>query len=128
MTGSPLRRAMHDNRNNHKAEAEVGLHLRGQPSLAGLSQASSCLRLNAQTPGKLLRLIGGPRPATEKSWTPCCGSVMRTATQHESRTGPLSCRVTENRALERSNVRADCVVWGTCWISCTVFSRFQVRL
>jgi hypothetical protein len=82
----------------------------GGTLLAGLPQACSCLRLNAQSLGKLLRLIGGPRPATEKSWTPCCGSVMRTATQHESRTGPLSCHVTHSRARERRNVRADCAV------------------
>jgi hypothetical protein len=29
---SPLRRAMHDNRNNHRAETEAGLRRIGRPS------------------------------------------------------------------------------------------------
>jgi hypothetical protein len=108
MTGSRLRRVMHDNRNNHKAEAEVGLHLMGQPSLAGLSQACRLLTTQCTNSWEVASTDWGPKSSNRKVLAP----LMRTATQHESRTGPLSCRVRENRALERSNVRADCVVWG----------------
>jgi hypothetical protein len=59
--------------------------------------------------GKLLRLkIAGPKTSNRKVLDPrCCESVMRPATQHKSRTGPLSCHVTDNRPRERRNVRAD---------------------
>jgi hypothetical protein len=92
--------------------AMVALCRRWRDRCAGLSQTCSCFRLNAEGLEKLVRLADcAAQDHQPKSLGPhCCGSAMRTATQHKSRTGPLSCHVTKNRARERRNVRADCAV------------------
>jgi hypothetical protein len=103
------------------AGAMASLCRRWRDSCAGCLRPAAASELMPKVLRKLLRLADcGAQDHQPKGLGPhCCRSAMRTATQHKSRTGPLSCHVTKNRARERRNVRADCAVCqGRCWNSC----------
>jgi hypothetical protein len=88
------------------------LSCRWRDRCAGCLRPAAASELMPKVLRKLLRLADcGAQDHQPKSLGPhCCGSAMRTATQHKGRTSPLSCHVTENRVRERRNVRADCAV------------------
>ena len=74
---NPLRRAMHDNRNNHRAETEAGLRRMGQPS------------------GRWTKV--GPRPRAPEVLAPmlqlsqCLAAVLSRITYRAMRAEPVSC-------------------------------------